>query len=208
MSVYNPRNAFFAAVACATLGAVNPASAVTISTEFNFVPFGTLTANTISILTATTITSGAPDRVTSILTDNTGLVSGTTIVALTDPTPLTVGSTFTKTFTTALGTFVENLTVTSRTFGLTAVGIDATGTITETVVTSGSLLTPSPVFYSAAYTQNGGPGAQINASFNNSTVPPSVPLPAALPLFATGLGAMGLLGWRRKRKNAAAIAAA
>ena len=32
------------------------------------------------------------------------------------------------------------------------------------------------------------------------------PLPAALPLFATGLGALGLLGWRRKRK-AAAIAA-
>ena len=26
------------------------------------------------------------------------------------------------------------------------------------------------------------------------------PLPAALPLFATGLGAMGLFGWRRKRK--------
>jgi hypothetical protein len=37
---------------------------------------------------------------------------------------------------------------------------------------------------------------------------PSVPLPAALPLFATGLGVLGLLGWRRKRKNAAAIAAA
>jgi hypothetical protein len=34
------------------------------------------------------------------------------------------------------------------------------------------------------------------------------PLPAALPLFATGLGAIGLLGWRRKRKAAAAIAAA
>jgi hypothetical protein len=31
------------------------------------------------------------------------------------------------------------------------------------------------------------------------------PLPAALPLFAGGLGALGLLGWRRKRK--AAIAA-
>jgi hypothetical protein len=26
------------------------------------------------------------------------------------------------------------------------------------------------------------------------------PLPAALPLFATGLGTLGLLGWRRKRK--------
>jgi len=30
----------------------------------------------------------------------------------------------------------------------------------------------------------------------------TTPLPATLPLFATGLGALGLLGWRRKRKNA------
>lgn len=30
-----------------------------------------------------------------------------------------------------------------------------------------------------------------------------VPLPAALPLFASGLGALGLLGWRKKRKQAA-----
>jgi hypothetical protein len=34
------------------------------------------------------------------------------------------------------------------------------------------------------------------------------PLPAALPLFAAGLGGLGLLGWRRKRKNAAAVTAA
>jgi hypothetical protein len=33
------------------------------------------------------------------------------------------------------------------------------------------------------------------------------PLPAALPLFASGLGGVGLLGWRRKRKNASAVAA-
>jgi len=32
----------------------------------------------------------------------------------------------------------------------------------------------------------------------------TVPLPAALPLFAGGLGALGLLGWRRKRRAAAA----
>ena len=37
-----------------------------------------------------------------------------------------------------------------------------------------------------------------------SSTPSAVPLPAALPLFASGLGALGLLGWRRKRKNAAA----
>ena len=32
----------------------------------------------------------------------------------------------------------------------------------------------------------------------------TVPLPAALPLFATGLGALGLIGWWRKRKAQAA----
>jgi hypothetical protein len=31
----------------------------------------------------------------------------------------------------------------------------------------------------------------------------ATPLPAALPLFATGLGALGLFGWRRKRKETA-----
>jgi hypothetical protein len=36
----------------------------------------------------------------------------------------------------------------------------------------------------------------------------ATPLPAALPLFATGLGAMGLLVWRKKRKGAELAAAA
>jgi LPXTG-motif cell wall-anchored protein len=36
----------------------------------------------------------------------------------------------------------------------------------------------------------------------------ATPLPAALPLFATSLGALGLLGWRRRRKNSLAVAAA
>lgn len=40
------------------------------------------------------------------------------------------------------------------------------------------------------------------------TAATATPLPAGLPLFATGLGAMGLFGWRRKRKNTAAIVAA
>jgi hypothetical protein len=37
----------------------------------------------------------------------------------------------------------------------------------------------------------------------NATV---TPLPAAFPLFATGLGALGLFGWRRRRKAVAAAA--
>ena len=45
-----------------------------------------------------------------------------------------------------------------------------------------------------------------NTTFNFDPAA-ATPLPAALPLFATGLGAMGLLGWRRKRKATAALAA-
>jgi hypothetical protein len=33
----------------------------------------------------------------------------------------------------------------------------------------------------------------------------ATPLPAALPLFATGLGGLGLLGWRRKWKTQAVV---
>ena len=45
------------------------------------------------------------------------------------------------------------------------------------------------------------------SGFITSTVA-AVPLPAALPLFATGLAALGLLAWRRKRQqqiNAATV---
>ena len=38
----------------------------------------------------------------------------------------------------------------------------------------------------------------------SAATPADTPLPAALPLFATGLGTLGLLGWRRKRKALAA----
>jgi hypothetical protein len=42
---------------------------------------------------------------------------------------------------------------------------------------------------------------------NNIFSPPgaaaATPIPAALPLFATGLGALGLFGWRRRKKPAA-----
>ena len=47
-------------------------------------------------------------------------------------------------------------------------------------------------------------GTTTGGGFNN---PSATPLPGALPLFATGLGVMGLFGWRRNRKNGAALAA-
>jgi hypothetical protein len=48
----------------------------------------------------------------------------------------------------------------------------------------------------------GTPAPAFNAAFSLDGV--VTPLPAALPLFATGLGVLGLLGWRRKRKAQAA----
>jgi hypothetical protein len=49
-----------------------------------------------------------------------------------------------------------------------------------------------------------GPGCFSDQGTNGVWAVAPVPLPAALPLFATGLGALGLLGWRRKRKAQAA----
>jgi hypothetical protein len=47
-------------------------------------------------------------------------------------------------------------------------------------------------------------GAISPPSITNTTISlvstPEIPLPAALPLFATGLGGLGMLGWRKKRR--------
>jgi hypothetical protein len=45
-----------------------------------------------------------------------------------------------------------------------------------------------------------GPGTPCGLDGGDVSSWSATPLPAALPLFATGLGALGLLGWRRKRK--------
>jgi hypothetical protein len=40
-----------------------------------------------------------------------------------------------------------------------------------------------------------------NYSFTGTLTADPTPLPAALPLFVTGIGGLGLLGWRRKREG-------
>ena len=47
-------------------------------------------------------------------------------------------------------------------------------------------------------------GGTLNTGFTAISTVPEVPLPAALPLFATGLGALGLFGWRRRKQTRAA----
>ena len=61
-------------------------------------------------------------------------------------------------------------------------------------IVSGSCVT------GAAYTDRGEWSGEITGIWTAA----ETPIPAALPLFATGAGIIGLLGWRRKRRKAKA----
>jgi hypothetical protein len=58
---------------------------------------------------------------------------------------------------------------------------------------------PSAYVFGASDPLTGLSNGAVQAESDFITFTPT-PLPATLPLFATGLGALGLLGWRRKRE--------
>jgi len=181
------------ASAAAAIAFAAPTFAVPIELQFNVLGIGAFTADTPSVANASFITPGAPNLVGFIQENNVGLTPGQATTLLPDPLPVTVGAQFTKSFTTEFGTFVETLTVTQVQAGTNALSVLASGTITQTV---GTGFDPVPVFWSAAYTQNSGPGTQINGSFNNSTTPNQVPEPVTLALLGVGLAG---IGWARRR---------
>ena len=59
------------------------------------------------------------------------------------------------------------------------------------------------------YAEANGLPAVLNVDITRSDAPPTVPLPAALPLFGSVIGAGGLMAWgrRRRKKKAEALAA-
>lgn len=185
-----------AAAAAVAMSFAGSASAVPIDAIFNVSASGQFLADTGDVTNANTITSGAPNAVGFVQSTNIGLVTFQLVSLMPPAMGVQLGNVFTKEFTTPLGTFLETLTVTSRTPGPNSLGIQAIGTIVQTV---GVGFDPTQVFWSAAYTQNQGPGTQINGSFNNSTVPPKVvPEPSALAL--VGIALVGLSLTRKSKK--------
>ena len=187
------------AAAVASAAFAGSASAIPINVGFNISAGGTFTSNTGDVTSATTITTGSPTTVAAILFNNIGLVFGQAITLNPNPMGVIVGSVFTKSFTTALGTFVETLTVQSVSPTANALGVIATGMIVQTAGVPN--FDPTPVTWSAAYTQNAGTGTQINASFNNATAQPTqIPEPTSLALVGLALVGAGFVS--RKRKSA------
>ncbi len=79
------------------------------------------------------------------------------------------------------------------------------GTNPGTLVTINGLTTDGAGNLSLLFSQ--GTSHEGSPIFDNVQISriDSTPLPATLPLFVSGLGALGLLSWRRKRKAKAAI---
>jgi hypothetical protein len=108
-------------------------------------------------------------------------------------------------FSDGAGDTISNLNDTSFAFFF---GTNPSGGISswEVEVTSASASISS---FTGEDEVTGTSGSQFGLSFVGGQWGPAIsatPLPAALPLFAGGLGAMGLLGWRKKRKTAAIAA--
>lgn len=140
------------------------------------------------------------------------------LVAIVSPTPppiLPLGQTYFVSFIPGDPCFGQSSCAISFSFGGLAQGFPAGAFQTGNVPSAAP--TPPPIL-PIAFLQPGdpcSPGDPCHASgpivaFDAPVVIGSwevsihsTPLPAALPLFATGLGALGLLGWRRKRKQAA-----
>jgi hypothetical protein len=121
-------------------------------------------------------TSGTPSMISVTLASGQSINFSSTITV----TPATLGP-----ITTGLGGYIGPGTFAALVTSLSSVSISSSGT-------GGISLSLSTI-----------DAAEIDVTYDFTTTSIATPIPAALPLFATGLGALGLLGWRRKRKTTA-----
>ncbi len=138
------------------------------------------------------------------LTDNTSNQAATLVDVTSAPAglglPIPPNLSFQPQFANPNSFTVTSGTITNAAFDGSS---GAVSTITGGPVTPDLELFSGPPFGPAAVLLINTFSPRVDAGPNPPTFTeeaPNVPLPATLPLFATGLGALGLLGWRRKRK--------
>jgi hypothetical protein len=165
-----------------------PASPYTldgVATKFSYLPPSGIPTVTVEIF------SGLPGSL-SLLSSGTltPVAANSFATASMSPVALTGGTTYFVGF--------ENITGLGSNFSLT--GLTTTGYYYD--YGGKTFLNP----YGPGNNPYTFPGLGVVSEFFGTADTTVTPLPAALPLFATGLGALGLLGWRRKRKAAAQAA--
>ena len=195
------------AAAVAAVVFTGSAQASTITINFGVSPLGGTPSYTGTSLDQSTAFNfgGGSYQVNQIgAGDQSTLVLGN-LISLTNPTygSGNVGSLtsdMTKSWTTNAGTFTETLT----SFIINRGTPDAI-----TLLLTGTLTGPGGISQDAFAIVNanqvGGPGHAVNWSLTDTSTLSGTPLPAALPLFGTGLAALALLARRRKRKAAAVV---
>jgi hypothetical protein len=194
-----------AAAALAAVVCTGSAQAATITINFGVTAFGGTPSYTGATLDQSTAFNfgGGTYAVNQIGAGDQSTLALFDLVALSNPTygSGNVGSLtgdMTKQWTTVAGTFTETLT----SFIINRGTPDAI-----TLLLAGTLTGPGGISQDAFAIVNanqvGGPGKAVNWSLTDTSTLGATPLPAALPLFATGLGGLGLLARRRKRKAVA-----
>jgi hypothetical protein len=193
-------------VAGSFLGSV-PAKATTYNFSFAESPSGQIVSSPDYSVTGQIFT-GSADGPGFDVTGITGSITGPNLLSISIASLYTAnGQNATPPLfntQTGVGYTYDNILLTSAPFFTATGGLlftSNTGDSYEFYASNGLTYLSTTDFGGCPSTQACNPG--VSGTFALT----ATPLPAALPLFASGLGALGLLGWRRKRKNAAAFAA-
>jgi hypothetical protein len=189
---------WFAATVIIAVVASAPVYSATLTFDFSFTsaPWGTVTGEIDGLLDNTT-----GEAATAVYIDSDPFMLGT---VCTEPCNVTSTpwSVLSNVFTVASGS-ITAADLSTQLYESISYGFALDTTTSPPTFTFGILgsLGADVTSSTATFTLVSGGGGSCSISEVCVT-----PLPAALPLFGTGLGAIGLFGWRRRRRNAAAIA--
>jgi hypothetical protein len=130
----------------------------------------------------------------ALVTSPTYLYFGNGVVGFTDTTTQSFGTILTAFNTNGVAPFTFGTYYNLATLSAPQGPVAVTGT---------ELRTADRITFANGSYIGTGLGLGLSNQSNSISVETTTPLPAALPLFASGLAGLGLLGWRRKRKAVA-----